>query len=844
MAYPMSVISDFRVPLVLVWLCLALLNGLSVTSASGGEVVYERDILPILGEHCFACHGPDEEKRKAGLRLDSRTGALAVLKSGQAAIVPGDSGAGSLIGRIQSVEADEVMPPPKFDKPLTEEQRSLLTEWIESGAPYSMHWAFRPLNPARVAIESTSPSGRNAIDAFVLNRLAVEGFKPAPEADRYGLVKRLYYDLLGLLPTPAEVREFVQDEDPLAYERLVDRLLDSEHFGERWGRHWLDKARYADSDGYEKDRPRPHAWKYRDWVIKAINDDMPFDQFTIEQLAGDLLPEATGDQLLATAFHRQTLTNTEGGTDQEQWRVAAVMDRTETTGSLWLGLTVGCARCHTHKYDPISHEEYYRMYAFFNNGDETVTKLPESPAALKEYRRLKPGFDEQWNALAEKIEQRIEELRPAREAWEREIGERLRLGELSELEDSLQMALAKPSDQRSEKERERVTSYYHEQDDLLVSLLEAQGELKKSEPKSPYLDVRIVTQRTKEPRRTHILERGEFTKPTKEVVPGVLSILPELGIRDAEGTGDRLDFARWLVGSENPLTPRVIANHIWANLFGQGIVATRNDFGVRGDPPTHPELLDHLASEFMARGWSRKALIRYIVLSSTYRQASDHRPELVAVDPKNRLLARQNRFRVEAEIVRDVFLDASGLLSRKIGGPSVFPPTSKDVLALTYNSSIRWNVSPGENRYRRGMYTFFKRTAPHPNLTTFDCPDSNTTCLERNRSNTPLAALTTMNNEVFLEAAKGFAGRVLGLPLEGDVSRMREAFLIATVRLPDPDELDGLMGLLREAREHFRAHPEAIKAFLGESTEGGAERASWAVCMRVILNLDEVITRG
>ena len=828
---------------------VCLFFSLFLVSQMIGEAIvgpsFEKEVLPILSENCFHCHGPDGGQRKAGLRLDLFSEASKILKSGARAIVPGKPQESALISRVHSSDRDDLMPPSDSDKTLTKEQKRTLVRWVESGAEYEVHWAYRPIETVSIPVPHGEGMTRNPIDAFVLARLESEDIAPSAEAGRYELIKRLYYDLWGLLPSPSKAAEFVSDDDPKAYERLVAQLLDSEHFGERWGRHWLDKARYADSDGYEKDNPRPNAWKYRDWVIRAINDDLPFDQFTIEQLAGDLLPNASDSQKLATAFHRQTLTNTEGGTDREQWRVAAVMDRTETTGSVWLGLTVGCARCHTHKYDPISHHEYYQMYAYFNNGDETRTKIAKSATAVQTHQALKPNYDRQWNALALQIEERVKQLAPGRLKWEESLKSRIAEDREGELSEAIKAALMLEDGERDEKQQETVLAFYHKQDPALVSLRQTAAELKKTEPVSPYLDVRVVTQRQEKPRLTHVLERGEFTKPQDEVVPGVLSVLPPIEPRESDGVGDRLDFARWLVRADNPLTPRVIVNHIWSNLFGEGLVATRNDFGIRGETPSHPMLLDHLAQEFVDRSWSRKELIRYIVMSATYRQSSNHREELFSRDPKNRLLARQNRFRVEAEIVRDLHLDAAGLLSRTVGGPSVFPPTSKDVVALTYNSSVKWKVSPGENRYRRGIYTFFKRTAPHPNLMTFDCPDSNTTCVERNRSNTPLAALATLNNEVFVEAAKGFANRVLRRSFDSDRERMEYAFLLATVRKAESVEIDSLLELLETARIYYQEHPEEIGRLLGDSLGGEAlESASWTACLRMVLNLDEVITRS
>ena len=812
-----------------------------------GEPSFERDVLPILSENCFHCHGPDSGQRKAGLRLDSFAAAGALLKSGARAIVPGDPEASELMKRLHSDDPDDVMPPGDSGKTLSAGQISILERWIQHGASYEVHWAYRPLRDDPVPMLSPGSGALNAIDGFVFSQLEKEGVEPAPSVDRYGQIKRLYYDLLGLLPSREELQSFVEDEQPDAYGRLVTRLLDSEHFGERWGRHWLDKARYADSDGYEKDNPRPHAWKYRDWVIRAFNDDMPFDRFTIEQLAGDLLPDATEEQYLATAFHRQTLTNTEGGTNREQWRVAAVMDRAETTGSVWLGLTVGCARCHTHKYDSISHQEYYQFYAYFNNGDETTKPMAKSHAALAIFEREKPGFDKQWSELDALIKTRIAALEPSRSEWEARLRKTLLTGDVEGISDSVKESLLKSETARDEKETKVVRDYFQQQDEELKSLRKTAAELKKTEPISPFLNIRVVTQRAEDARITRILERGEFSKPLDVVVPGVLSVLPNINPRKLGSEGDRLDFARWLVSDENPLTPRVVVNHIWANLFGEGLVATRNDFGVRGELPSHPALLDHLARTLIDRGWSRKELIRYIVMSATYRQSSNHRPELVDRDPKNRWLARQNRFRVEAEIVRDLYLDAGGLLSKTVGGPSVFPPTSKDVVALTYNSSVKWNVSPGEDRYRRGIYTFFKRTAPHPNLMTFDCPDSNTTCVERNRSNTPLAALATLNNEVFVEAAKGFAQRVLSWKEDNDRERMQAAFLTATIRQAAPVELDALLELLSMSQGYYQEHPEEAEQLLGDSSNNVADPgklAAWTATLRIVLNLDEVITRS
>ena len=723
--------------LVVMLICV---TGTEAGAAAGPEAVaidFTRDIQPLFAKHCLLCHGPDAAQ--GGLRLHTQAAAAALLESGSHGIVPGDPAASEVLARVTSRDPLLQMPP-EGDR-LTPAETDLLEAWIAQGAAWETHWAYRPLTvPAAPTVHHEQAAATN-IDRFVVAKLEAKGLTPSSEADRTTLMRRLSYDLIGLPPKPAEVDAFVADDRADAYERLVDRLLASPHFGERWGRHWLDKARYADSDGYEKDNHRPDAWRYRDWVIDAINSDMPFDQFTIEQLAGDLLPEATPSQQLATAFHRQTLTNTEGGVDREQFRVAAVMDRTETLGTVWLGLSVGCARCHTHKYDQITQQEYYELYAFFNNADEADATLPDADETIS---------------------------------------------------------------------------------------------------------VRVVRERTDERRATHILRRGEFKQPLERVETGTLATLPPLTPRDENAGPDRLDLALWLVSGANPLVPRVAVNHLWKHLFGEGLVPTMNDFGVRGDRPSHPALLDYLATRLIASGWSRKALIKEIVMSSTYRQSSQHRGDLVEIDPTNRLLARQNRFRVEAEIIRDISLAASGLLSPTLGGASVFPPIPEGVTDLTYNSSFKWKISDGEDRYRRGLYTYFKRTAPHPNLITFDCPDSNVTNVDRDRSNTPIAALVTLNNATFVEAAQALAQLVLAVPEASDTERLTHALRRCVARRPTDDELHDFASLLATSRAWYAEQPEQAKELVGErpAPEAGlAENAAWISVVRIMLNLDEFLTR-
>ena len=1002
----------------------------SVYSLEAASVDFEKEVRPILAEKCTLCHGPDEAK--GGLRLTGIEPATKVLESGQRGVVPGEPEHSELIARVRSSDPDHQMPPPGKAEPLTSAEIATLERWIGEGAVWPKHWAFTGLRRPEPPRVNEAERSNHPVDAFVLSRLEAEGISPSPEADAVTLIRRLFYDLAGLPPTPEQVatyRTAIEADRETGLAKVADDLLASPAFGERWGRHWLDRARFADSDGYEKDNHRPDAWRYRDWVIDAINADMPFDQFTIEQFAGDLLDKPTPDQILATAFHRQTLTNTEGGTDKEQWRVAAVMDRVETMGSVWMGLTLTCARCHTHKYDEITHREYYELFAYFNNGDEVNARVPESPEAWAKYEGALAAHAEAGKAIETRLNKARDELEGRLGAWEKRLLERaavknptegsglfhpaitgfaapkgvkfsiepdrsllvggenpptatytvsgklpsgtytgLRLevlpdpslgGQgpgrtkhgnfvLNQLEFSLKNELGaiplgdavadhsqegwpvrgaldlnnrpgkegtgwavggatgkpshadfgfaepvalsketdftlqliqhygeqhtlghfrlaalteptplavpqevreiltKPESERGEEGRALLRRHVERIDAATRPVLAEWLRHSLKRPAAPEMDVRVVGERREERRATHVLHRGEFKEPKDAVEPATLSVLPPVKHRGT--TGDRLDLARWLVGGENPLTPRVVANDLWTQLFGEGLVPTPEDFGVRGDRPTHPELLDWLAAELVAKGWSRKALIREIVLTKTYRRSSDHRPELLDLDPKNQLLARQNRFRVEAEIVRDLSLSAAGLLSPKVGGPSVFPPIPAGVADVNYNSAFKWKTSEGEDRYRRALYTYFKRTAPHPSLISFDCPDSNVTTVRRARSNTPLAALITLNSEPFVEAAQGLARRVLTeQPNGNDAAKLTHAFRLCLSREPKDFENDRLASLLEDSRAWYRGRDEEAKAFAGRNLPEGAnvqEAAAWTATVRVLLNLDEFLTRG
>jgi hypothetical protein len=685
----------------------------------------------------------------------------------------------------------------------------------------SGHWSFQSIVRPAVPRVSSADWVRNPIDAFILRRLEEEKVEPSPVADRATLVRRLSLDLTGLPPAPDLARDFVNDPRPSAYARLVDRMLESPHFGEQWGRHWLDLARYADSDGYEKDSVRPWAWRYRDWVIQAINDDMPFERFTREQLAGDLLENATVEQKIATGLHRNTLTNKEGGVDQEEFRCQAVVDRVNTTATIWLGLTVGCAECHDHKYDPISQKEFYRLFAFFNSADEKDIAAPLD-GELAAYRLA----HERWRARHTQLE--ADRVRYAAE----------------ELPERIAEILDCPAERRTEDDRNALADHDRARGEGLKEWKETLEAHRKKEPPFPGTKAPTLVS-ADEPRATFVHVRGDFLRRGEQVRPGTPSVL-----HGGEGFSDganRLDLAEWLVDSGNPLTARVTVNRIWQHLFGRGLVATPEDFGTRGEPPSHPELLDWLADEFARRGWSRKEMIRLIVTSNTYRQRSHHRPELRTRDPRNLWLSRQNRFRMSAENVRDAALSVSGLLSPQIGGPSVRPPLPADIAALGYANSVKWQESAGADKFRRGLYILFQRTVPYPMLATFDAPDSNTACTRRERSNTPLQALALLNDPVFFECAQQLGRKVWeesgSAAVEERLDRLVDRCLS---RAPSARERSRLRELHDWHLAWAAAHPEEAKELAGVSEsapEHAGEIAALVAAGRVVMNLDEFITR-
>ncbi len=981
----------------LAFLCVCVSKNVGQAQSSDA-IDFQRDIRPILANHCFKCHGP--ALQESGIRLDSREAATK-----RKLVVPGAPDKSLMIKRITADE-QERMPPADAADRLKPAQVELLKKWITQGAEYAPHWAFIKPKLAATPKVKNARWVRNPIDAFILARLEKEGLTPSPEADRATLIRRLSLDLTGLTPSPKEVDDFVNDVNADAYEKVVDRLLASPHYGERQARHWLDLARYADSNGYTIDGKRS-IWPWRDWVINAFNKDLPFDRFTIEQIAGDMLPKATHEQIVATGFHRNTSFNEEGGTNPEQFRVERTVDRTNTTGTVWLGLSVGCAQCHTHKYDPISHKEYYQLYAFLNSMDEPKVSMP-TPEQDKRIKDLQADLARVKQEPAPKkvtpadVAMLLADLEKETNGGWRVIYPKTVTGEqtnkLDVLDDRSVLAGGKATgvetytvhgvapetgtitairlealthaslpltgpgrssggnfvlsqfvfeaDGVPHKFKKAVADYAQKDfpvNDVVLNdtakgwgisggtgrnhqaifhldkphpvregqafvftlrhstkhagysigrfriavtfaserflglpleaqsvvlidpakrtakeMALAQQALLKAPPPSErvvklqkeikamegQIDSTLVLREAAKPRVTKIQMRGDFLVLGDEVKPDVFAFLNPLDVKGRPA--NRLDLAKWLVSPENSLTARVVVNRMWQQYFGKGIVETENDFGIQGVLPTHPELLDWLAIEFMspttsperqlgdqgpsiptlARGagmWSMKRMHKLIVMSAAYRQSSKARPDLRDKDPQNKLLARQHRLRLDAEIIRDAALSASGLLTRKIGGPGVYPPQPPEIFAFTQNNHP-WPESKGPDRYRRGMYTFIWRQSQHPLLSTFDAPDAQTACTKRNRSNTPLQALHLANDPVFVEIAVGLGNRIVKEGPADDAGKISYAFKICYARSPSKLEQDRLLAYLEQQRQ-------------------ASTPQTWARVARVLLNLDEFVTR-
>jgi len=783
---------------------------------SEAKIDFDRQVRAILSENCFACHGPDEKARKAKLRLDTKAGAFARLRGGGFAIVPGNPGESEMLRRTTTADDDERMPPVKSGKKLTAAQIELIRQWIAQGAKWSEHWAFIP--PVRPGLPQLPDASRahNGIDYFVLAKLNASRLEPSREADRVTLVRRLTLDLTGLPPTPAEVDAFVTDKSPDAYEKVVDRLLASPHFGERVALDWLDAARFADTHGYHIDAGRDMS-KWRQWVIDAFNQNEPFDSFTVEQLAGDLLPNATVEQRIASGFNRNHMINFEGGAIPEEYHTAYLVDRVNTTGTVWLGLTVGCAQCHEHKYDPISQKEYYQLFAFFHNVPENGLDGSKGNAAplLKVPSPGQKQMLEHLNAAVKDLEPRVKTLKP---------------------DDPELKAL----------------------NDRLAKLRQELSDLEKRIPTT------MVMEEMPKPRDTFVLVRGQYDKKGEKVTPGIPAFLPPL---PGSAPPNRLGLARWLVDSSNPLTARVAVNRYWQMFFGTGLVKTAEDFGIQGELPSHPELLDWLAVEFASPSaaptgsgaktpWDVKAFLKLIVTSATYRQSSVATKELRERDAENRLLARGPRHRLQAEFIRDQALAVSGLLNREIGGKSVAPyqPPGLWEELMSRADGKNWTAQTyvqdhGKDLYRRTMYTFWKRTCPPPTLATFDAPDRETCTVRRARTNTPLQALVLMNDPTYVEASRKLAERMMTEAKTTD-DRIALAFRLATARKPTERETVVLRQVFEvELAEYRKDGKKALKLLsIGEAKReeklDPAELAAWTIVASAILNLDETVTKG
>lgn len=981
--------------------------------AASAKVSFNEDIRPLLSNRCYRCHGPDEGDRKAKLRLDTREGALREHK-GFAAIVPGNLEDSELIYRIVTDDEDEMMPPPEKGERFTKEQIDLFKQWIEEGAKYEVHWSYtKPVRAEVPEVADQTWKVRSPIDAFILDRLKKEGLSPSKETDRYTLIRRVSLDLTGLPVTKEEVDAFIADQSEDAYGKLIDRLLAKPAFGEHWARMWLDLARYADSAGYADD-PGRTIWAYRDWVVRAFNANMPFDQFTIEQIAGDLLPNPTEEQLIATAFHRNTKTNNEGGTSDEEFRNVAVVDRVNTTMATWMGTTAACAQCHTHKYDPITHAEYFQMFAIFNQsedadrrnespiiqvmGDEnegqTATILAEiaalekealvprkhDPKAIAKWESdLKAGAG-QWQVLtpskmtassgatfevgsdgslllsgktaatddytitaSSKLKKitaiKIEALAydklgsggPGRtgnfvineielsagkikaafskatstydqskfgaaaaidgnagkdSGWAVggalgqdqyivvELEKPLDGSELSlkllqrypnhslgrfrisvtdssnpsvALPASMIAILKKPASQRSAAENAELLGFYGKSNPETEAFNKKLAGLKKQLASlKPLTSVPVMRELpTAKHRKTHIQLRGSYQSLGDEVsagVPAVFGSLPE-GM-----TADRLAMAKWLVREDNPLTARVVANRFWENLFGVGIVLTSEEFGSQGERPSHPELLDWLALEFMDGEWDVKKFLRLLVTSSAYRQNSHVSDEMALRDPDNRLVARGPRIRLTAEMIRDQALAVSGLLSSKMYGAPVRPPQPNLGLKAAFGGGTDWKTSPGEDKFRRGVYTSWRRSSPYPSMAAFGAPNREVCTVRRGSTNTPLQALVTLNDPVYIEAAQALSRRMESL--DGTVAaKLEHGFRLCLSRPPNKVEAARLLSLYDTTHAKYASDAKLAKEMatnpIGPVPEGAdvVDLAALTVVGNILLNLDETLMK-
>ncbi len=815
------------------------------------QVSFNRDVRPILSDRCFTCHGPDANHREADLRLDVRDAAVA-----SRAIVPKQVGESELIARIISEDPEKRMPPQAAHKPLTTQQIEILKRWVEQGAEYEPHWAYQP--PVKVAI----PSGDNAVDFLVHKRLHEIGLTPSLPANKRTLIRRLYFDLLGLPPSPKEVADFISDPSPNAYAQLVDRLLQSPHYGERMAVLWLDVVRYADTIGYHSDTPR-NVWPYRDWVIQSFNENKRFDRFTLEQIAGDLLPDANQETRVGSAFNRLLLSTEEGGAQPKDYEQRMLTDRVRAVGAAWLGQTTGCCQCHDHKFDPLTMRDFYSLGAFFADIQELsvgkrengmVVGTPEQEARLA---HLDTAVSELKNSHA-LIEKKVNE---AQLQWQANlIANPVALPELAadsgapkELKQLAQLVtdlLKKPEAEWDAKQKEAVQNYYRQAVNTSLDAPRQTLTQAESERNSYYdaLPKCIVSVSDPQKRTVRILPRGNWMDESGEIVkPALPAFLVPPNQDGRELT--RLDLAQWLVSRENPLTARTVMNRMWKQFFGTGLSRVLDDLGAQGEPPVNSELLDWLACEFMDSGWDVQHMVRLIVTSETYRQDATADKQLTAADPDNRECARQSPFRLDAELVRDNALAISGLLSPRIGGSSV-KPYQPDRYWENLNFPTReWVADNGESLYRRGLYVWWQRSFLHPSLLAFDAPSREECVAERNRSNIPQQALVLLNDPIYVEAARTFAARVLTECHADTPQRIKYAWQLALQRDPTPHEMLIITKLLTQQLAAYEQAPSAADELLKTGAAplpeniDHRELAAWTHVTRVLLNLHETITR-
>ena len=851
-------------------LLFAVLWCLANQNANAQVLEFDRDVRPILSEHCFACHGPDASKLKAGLRMDRKESVFSQLESGATAVVIGLPNDSEMIRRIGSHDPEQVMPPPEEGKALTTIKIETLRRWVQEGAPWTNHWSFEMVKAPVVPRENLAAGTvSNPIDAFVLSKLQSQGLSQSPKETKEKLLRRVSLDLTGIPPSLHDVKEFLNDDSHTAFETVVDRLLNSIHFGERMAMPWLDLARYGDTSGYHNDSLRD-MWLWREWVINAFNSNKPFDQFTIEQLAGDLVPEASIQQKVASGFHRNVMTSDEGGLIDAEYRNLYVVDRIATTGVTWLGMTVACAQCHDHKYDPITQADFYKLYAFFNNvpenGKDGVRDRNPMP-----YLRIISESEEEQLALHErnlidanrKLSELTKELPEKQQVWEREFVSGKSQTELPSASSNLPLdekggsveykeivgLAAIPAADRSQKQKEQLEKYFRQTQvpDFAV-LQKSVDDLKKiKEDYERTLPNTMVMSEMEKPRDTFIKVRGNYDQDGTKVESAVPAFLPQIAKPVDDKPLNRLSLAKWLVAPEHPLTARVTVNRWWAMLFGTGIVKTLNDFGAQGERPSHPELLDWLATDLM-RDWNTKRVLKQIVLSATYQQSSQVSATLLARDQENRLLARGPRQRLDAEILRDNALAIGGILNPTIGGKSIKPSQPEGTWEINEMSGYKYEKSQGADLYRRGLYVYWRRSTVYPSFVTLDAPTREFCVSQRAKTSTPLQSLVLMNDPVFVEAARAFAQRILAEPNLDDTARVVFAWRLALTRSPNAAERSILTRMLEQQQTTYRNDMEAAMRLVAigdlpkPANLDDRELAAWTAFSNVILNLNETIS--